>query len=470
MALLELAAARRESFLLKAYWLAREAIRQGERGEPFAYVLPAEQWDRSAMVELLERLHLGGVRIHRATETFQAEGREYPAGTFVVKAGQAFRAYLMDLLEPQYYPHIEKGEGTVRPYDVAGWTLALQMGVSVHRIDRPFEASLEEVKEFEKPEGVLELRNTGTYQMVAKFLRQGRTLRLLKNGRLLVDDSARQAADGWVIQLPRIGVYESWIPNSDSGWTQWLLDYYGFPYRVLRNEDLRTDATISNLNCVIIPSQGLDSILNGFPCNQLLKPGPRDELPRESNSYQRPEYCGGIGADGVAQLQNFVEGGGTLILLGAACQLGLDLMGLPVRNRPETRLPDGRRVRFECPGSLLWIDMEPGHPVTLGSPVRVAAFSTGGFAFETDVQPASTKRNLVQFIARYSRDELLASGWVRGEEAVRGKAAVVEVHVGNGRVYLFGIRPQFRGQSFGTFRLLLNAILQSAAKTTSARN
>ena len=58
----------------------------------------------------------------------------------------------------------------------------------------------------------------------------------------------------------------------------------------------------------------------------------------------------------------------------------------------------------------------------------------------------------------------MISGWILGEELVRGKAAMVEVKLGKGRVILFGFRPQYRGQSLATYPLIFNSILTSKAE------
>jgi len=73
-----------------------------------------------------------------------------------------------------------------------------------------------------------------------------------------------------------------------------------------------------------------------------------------------------------------------------------------------------------------------------------------------DVPPNS----LVRVIARYPArgDDILMSGFLQGSPAIAGKAAAVEASVGRGRVVMFGFRPQYRGQSYGTFRMLFNAL------------
>src|SRR5207237_9801999 len=113
-------------------------------------------------LEMLERLALGGLEVKRAAWPSRAGGKQYPAGTYVLAAAQSFRPYLMDLLEPQKYPELKAGANgaTKRPYDIAGWTLSMQMGVTVDRVDQnsddktdtTFAASLPQVEEF-RPEG-----------------------------------------------------------------------------------------------------------------------------------------------------------------------------------------------------------------------------------------------------------------------------------------------------------------------------
>ena len=105
-AILNLAAARRADYLLKSYqWRASRSTR-GSTGKPYAYVIPAEQWDRPTALEMLERLAVAGIEVRRARAAFQADGKSYPKGAYVLPAAQPFRAYLMDLLEPQNYPSL----------------------------------------------------------------------------------------------------------------------------------------------------------------------------------------------------------------------------------------------------------------------------------------------------------------------------------------------------------------------------
>ena len=128
-AILALAARHSEDYLFKAWKLARDAIVQGESGQPYAYIVPAGQWDFSSAQDMLGRLQLGGIRVQAAVAPFHANGKTYPEGTYVLRTAQPFRAYLVDLMEPQAYPELRSQSNgpTKRPYDIAGYTLSMQM-------------------------------------------------------------------------------------------------------------------------------------------------------------------------------------------------------------------------------------------------------------------------------------------------------------------------------------------------------
>jgi hypothetical protein len=143
-AILELAASRRGDYLLKSYQMARDSMERGKKSDPYAYVISADQWDRPTSLEMLERLAAAGVEVKRASAGFTAGGKSYPKGSYAVLASQPFRPYLVDLLEPQKYPQLGAGPDgkPKRPYDIAGWTLSMQMGVQVDRVQDRFAAEL----------------------------------------------------------------------------------------------------------------------------------------------------------------------------------------------------------------------------------------------------------------------------------------------------------------------------------------
>ncbi|HTM49086.1 MAG TPA: M14 metallopeptidase family protein [Bryobacteraceae bacterium] len=490
-AILNIAAGRRTDYLLKSYQMARQAMEAGRKGKPYAYVVPAAQWDRPTAVELLDRLAQGGVEVKRARAAFQAGGKSYPAGTHVVAASQPFRAYLVDLLEPQVYPALGVGANgrPKRPYDIAGWTLPMDMGVQVDRIADRFEADLEPAGPELKSEGqvrgegsivLLDHRENAGFFGVNFFLGRNEKVRIASTGEIILDSPylenrervenfARQF--GITVQLqeqapgrmlyelkqPRVALYQPWIANADQGWTEWLLDHYGLAHTLIHNDDFRKGDLRRRFDTLILASQTAVSILHGFRDGEYSA----ERAGRRLIAAQRPEYVGGIGIEGLAHLDRFVRDGGTLIALDSATELPIEYFALPVKN---VARGEGESS-FYSPGSILRVNVDTSHPLAFGMPKNAFVFSSGGEAFEITLAPEHNRgEREIHGVVSFAAKNLLASGWVSGERHALGKQALVESRYGKGRVVLFGFRPQFRGQSYGAFKLLLNAIYLGSAQ------
>ncbi len=121
------------------------AMLTSERRDPRGYIITADQPDFNTATRFVNALIKDGVVIHRATAQFTVGAKTYPAGSYVIKAAQAFRPHLRDMLEPQDHPNdfLYPGGPPRPPYDITGYTLAYQMGVQFDRIlegfDGPFE-------------------------------------------------------------------------------------------------------------------------------------------------------------------------------------------------------------------------------------------------------------------------------------------------------------------------------------------
>jgi hypothetical protein len=411
-AILDLAARRFPHFLLKAYDLARASIIAGRKGTPYAYVVPSEQWSRSNPIEMLRRLKLGGIEVHRAKSEFRVNGKRYAAGSHVLLAAQPFRPYLMDLLEAQKFPELRAGtNGPVRrPYDIAGWTLPLMMGVTVDRVDAPFDVNLEVVDAIPAP--------------APDF----------------VKGSGR-----W-----RVALYVPWTANINTGWTEWLLDTCHIPYTKLRNGDVRKGGLRERFDTILLSSQPAASILHGARHGEIGRAKVDAWAPR---ALQRPEYTGGIGLAGLANLEQFVRAGGTLVAVDNAAGLIVDNFGLPVRN-----VVSGAGG-YSAPGSLVRVKVDNTQPLASGMPPEATVFVDGGQAYDITLLDQFNKGDrVVRGVVRYAESNLLASGWLTGERTIAGKHVLIDARHGQGRVVLFGFRPDFRGQTFGTFKFLLNAI------------
>jgi hypothetical protein len=248
------------------------------------------------------------------------------------------------------------------------------------------------------------------------------------------------------IRAPRIGLYYPWTGgNMDEGWTRWVLEQYEFEYTTIHNSDMRATNLRQRFDAIILADQTPREMIDGFTANSV-----------------RSEYRGGIGDAGLENLGRFVGQGGTLIALGAASDLVIDRFPIPVRN-----LKRGlRREQHSAPGTIVRIQVDPNQAMSAG----VAAESYGFYnnsPFFTLLEGFNALKPTV--IARYPNQDIVASGWLRGEDLMAGRPAVVSVDMKPGRVVLFGLRPQHRAQTHATFPLLFNALFLAAdgARTTS---
>jgi hypothetical protein len=245
----------------------------------------------------------------------------------------------------------------------------------------------------------------------------------------------------------------------DAGWTAWVLDNYEIPFTELRNDRIRKGLLRPDFDVIILTQQSVQSILHGQ------RTGARGGAGRygaAEKSQPLPEHAGGIGVEGVRMLEEFVRSGGTLVAFDTAGELPIEMFDIGVRG--SLRAGTGPND-WSCPGSLLRVTVDPAHPLGFGMPAEAIVTSTGGQAYDLTLLNEYNKgEHETKAVVNYAKTNLLASGWVSGERAAAGRPALVEARLGQGRVVLFGFRPQFRGQTFGTFKLLLNAIYLSSSK------
>ncbi|MGE3842718.1 MAG: M14 metallopeptidase family protein [Vicinamibacterales bacterium] len=483
LAVLEAAAKRREHWLSGIYQMGRAAIAAGGSS---AFVIDARQWDDTSAVKLVNALRHGGVEVERTLRPFAAGGRTYTTGSYIVREAQPFGGYVRDLLMPQRYPDVVGRDGQLeRPYDITGWTLSYQMGVNVDRVSLPQVAAVPVTVATSGPSRlvgtealqVLDPRVNESFRAVNRLLRAGirversatslqfqdttlppgafivsgaSALPHIADLGLTVRTTTRVPASRRQALLPaRVGLYRAWGGNEDEGWTRWVLEQFEFPYQPLDDQAIRGGRLRSTFDVIVLPDASYEEMRTG------LAPG---TLP--------DRYTGGMTAAGVANLAAFVAEGGTLVTLGRASDLPILGFRLPVRN-VTAGLSDSQ---FLVPGSLLRLDVDPAHPVALGSPASLPAFFSHGPAFDVSadtrsspaVREAGTGDVQITAIARYPRTGVLMSGWMAGESYLKGLAAALDVRVGRGHVVMFGFRPQHRGQTHGTFRLLFNAIFSES--------
>jgi hypothetical protein len=247
---------------------------------------------------------------------------------------------------------------------------------------------------------------------------------------LAISNNEKSPIRNPVDQSVRIGLYRPWMSNMDEGWTRFVFDTFNVPYKSVNDAEVRTGDLKTKYDVLIFASQRSRDILEG----------------NASGSYP-PEFTGGITQTGVTNLKTFVERGGSLVCFDAACDLMIKQFELPMQNV----LEGVRSTDFFCPGSVVALELDRSQPLAAGVTPKIDAFFINSSAFES-----SNPR--VRIVARYARENVLRSGWLLGEDKIRGKIAMAEVSVGQGRIVLFAFRPQHRGQTWGTFPLLWNTL------------
>jgi len=239
-----------------------------------------------------------------------------------------------------------------------------------------------------------------------------------------------------------VALYKPWTGSADEGWTRLVLERYEFDYANLADADIQAGA-LANYDALILPDESAESLKNGRALGTV-----------------PPEYAGGLGEQGLTEIQQWVKAGGTLVALDSASDLAIDILDLPVTNI----LSDVPDDEFLCPGSLLRIEVDVAHPVAFGLPRESVAFFLRSPAFAIH---AGDNGDGATAVATYPRRGVLAAGWISGETKLHGRSAIVEATSGRGRAILIGFRAQHRAQSVGTFHVLFNALFYSAAEETT---
>jgi hypothetical protein len=488
LALLETAADRRETIMRQIYEVNRQTIEDGKKSNPSAILVPVEhQQDAREAAHLVEKLKMGGVEIYRADAPFEADGTKYGTGTFVIPMTQVFARYAKDMLEKQTYPEVRRSPTSAPepPYDVTAWSLGLLLGV-----DTVFVKSALPAMKMTKVDGVPKVAGdvTGSGNRFAFDYKGADSAiainRLLKDGahlsfdapshvvatnvsRSRVESVARdlglsvkasasevrstksEVRADVVFHAPRVAMYQPWTGgNMDEGWTRWVLEQYEFNLTSIHNADIRAGKLRQKFDTIIIADQNPRDIIAGFDAPQI-----------------RPEYRGGIGEAGLDHLKQFVADGGTLVTMGNACDLAIEKLPIPVRNLKKGLTRD----QHFAPGAILKLEVDTQHPIGYGVAGDTYGFYINSPFFQL-TEGFNSQRSSV--VARYPNTGVIASGWLKGEELMAGRAAVVSIDMNPGKVVLFGLRPQHRAQTHATFPLLFNALYLSATgdATTKTSN
>ncbi|MBI3403152.1 MAG: peptidase [Acidobacteria bacterium] len=494
--------------------------------DPRGFIIPSDQPDFPTATKFVNVLIKGGVVVHRATAAFTVAGKQYPAGSYVVKSAQAFRAHVMDMFEPQDHPDdIPYPGGPPRPpYDVTGYNISYSMGITFDRILDGFDGPFEKIRDLAPvPPGKLAAAPRGGAYIVdsrvndafvavnrllkakqsvsrasAPFTVNGKTypagsflvpataestpiLEKVAADKGLVIDGVQSVPTGehapYAVRPVRIGLWDQYGGSMPSGWTRWLFEQFEFPFEVVFPQTLDAGHLNAKFDVLVFVDGGIPARDPSTGSGQASGAGggggfgggqpAADGIPAE--------FRGWLGrvtvAKTVPELKKFAENGGTVLTIGSSTVLGYHF-GLPIRDALVERVAGGAerplpREKYYIPGSILEARIDNTNPLAYGMNEKAMVFYDESPAFR--LQPEAALKG-VKPVAWYDGPSPLRSGWAWGQQYLDQAVSIVEAPVGKGRVVLFGNEVNWRGQSHGTFKLLFNGIYAgSAAAPAGAR-
>jgi hypothetical protein len=480
-----------------------EMLRDPAARDPRGFILTRDQPDFGTATKFVNALIKSGVTVLRATRPFEAAGKSYPEGSYVIKCAQAFRPHILAMFEPQDHPHdvLYAGGPPVAPYDSAGWTLAFQMGVAFDRMLEAFDGPFEKIAGLaEAPAGrvdagpnpsgfLLDHRVNTVFIAINRLLKSGQEVYWIKGtftdggrdwpagtiyvpakpetrhfletmaGPLgLVVRGAESVPSAAALKLRpvRLGLWDTYGGSISSGWARWVLEQFEFPYEVVFPQTLDAGGLASRYDVLVF-------VGGAVPL--------KDSEPQEERGYPsapKPEdvpeaYRGELGAISVAktvpELRRFLEDGGTILAIGSSTALGFHA-GLLISDALVERSPDGTekplaREKYYIPGSILQARVDTDSPLAYGMAERTDFFFNNSPSFS--IRPEALLAG-VRPVAWFDGPSPLRSGWAWGQNYLDQAVAVIDAPVGRGRLFLYGPDILFRGQPHGTFKLLFNGI------------
>jgi zinc carboxypeptidase len=486
----------------------KQMLRRPELRDPRGYILPSDQPDFATATKFVNALLKVGVTVHRSSAPFTAAGKRYPAGSFVVKAAQAFRPHVLDMFEPQDHPDDipYPGGPPTRPYDNAGWTLAYQMGVQFDRVLDAIDGTFEKVEGLQKaPAGkvtgtgsagylfshamndsftainrllkagedvswITGTAQPGAFFVTAKSTTQAAVTKI--SGDLGVSfegvSSPPPGASSITLKKVRVALADQYGGSMPSGWTRFLLEQFEFPFEVVYPKAVDAGNLSGKYDVIVFPS-GVGPAAPGDRGGRGGRGGRGDggaptgsgqaagapEIPAE---YQA--MTGSYSARTIPALKQFVEAGGTIVAVGRSAANMAAIFELPVSNHLAERGADGvsRPVpteKFYVPGSVLSAAVDASLPIAHGVTNPVDVFYDNSPVFR--LEPEAALKG-IRPIAWFGSATPLRSGWAYGQSYLEHGIIGIDAPVGRGRVFLFTPEITFRGQPHGTFKFLFNGI------------
>jgi hypothetical protein len=481
------------------------ALHRPELRDPRAFIIPSNQTDFPTATRFINALRETGITVQRATADFSVAGKTYPRGSYVVFTAQAFRPHVMDMFEPQAHPDVfpYPGAPPTPPYDIAGWTLAYQMGVQFDRVLEGFTGPFETLTAWNEspPAGaVLGPQNArgflfsrsvnNAFIAVNRLLKANEDVSVLRapltNGattwpagtfyvaskpttRALLTRTATelgvsyhgatQAPVSARVRTPRVALWDQYGGSMQAGWTRWILEQFEFPFERVFAPALDAGNLNARFDAIVFVSGAIPAAGGGRGGGR----GGRGAAGGGTAPVDLPvEYrdqWGSVTADRtLPQIKAFIEGGGTVLAIGSSATNLASYLQLPVENHLVEAGAPLPRTKFYVPGSVMSAKVDTSTATAFGMPERASVFfdESPVFRFGAAAPAAGLKR-----IAWFDSRTPLRSGWAWGQEYLDQGVIALEAPVGRGKVLLFAPEILQRAQPHGTFKFLFNGIVNS---------
>ena len=488
---LQMAAAFPQVILDNFYKKSRNSVLSGTKDAPYGYIVPADQPDLTRVAFVINILRLQGIEIGRATAAVKLKEGSFPAGSLIVKRNQPYGRLAKILLEKQNYP-----DPNLRTYDDAAWTMGLMTHTRiVESADQAIQTvATEPIDTFEPRGKITGVASSSSYAIADNGSANFVTLRArlkdvdvriaeqpfqsggatMSAGSFLIPGSAysqlKTAAEPLGLNavalgsatpiashkasLPRLAVFSTWGSTQDVGWVRYAFDHFEVPYDLIYKERVKKGDLRSSYDVIVIPNQARSAKALVFDIE--LKKLPLAYTKTEQFKYlgdygSSPDITGGMGLEGVVELQKFVNGGGVLITLGVASEFPAEY---GIARRVEAAHPS---AQFYAPGPIVQAEiLKPKHPIFYGYPDKLLPVRYANGPLLTVPQTDRDAQVLMRFPGG---DESVLSGFMKSAAEIKNRPAILDVPVGQGRVLMFATNPCYRWQNLGEFRMLFNALL-----------
>lgn len=459
--------------------------------DPRGFIISSDQKDFYTATKFVNALIESGVRVEKADTDFKVEGKNYSKGSFVIKTNQAYRPHIIDMFEPQDHPNDFQYPGgpPVRPYDAAGWTLAFQMGIQFDRILNDFDGPFSTLPygEIQSPLPQSLTKSSSGYIIspsannaflaVNELLSKGiEVFRLIKNNGTYAAGSFYVPAKGFDIlkrkatgeglvvipakkvpaakkriTLSRIALFDQYGGSIPSGWTRWLLEQFHFPFAVIYPQEIDNGDLNRNYDVILFINTSIPAGNNGFKSRQAKTEGIPEEFRNRTGSLSNEKS--------IPQLKKFMENGGQIVTIGNATRMAYQL-GLPVDNALTSKSPSGEVKSlssndYYVPGSILTSMIDNKEPENWGMDKTADMVFDNSNVFT--LRPDAIEKGL-RPLAWFGDHDPLRSGWAWGQSYIHEGTIAFSVPFGSGKFYACSTQITFRGQSYGTFKMLFNQL------------